>query len=168
MTKEQENLVIENHNLIYYFIHKYNLSIEDYYDICAIGLCKAALNYNTSRNINFDTYAGVVIQNEIKQEFRRITKNDKYVNGIYSLYSIYKNDSGEEFVPLINNITTGLSVYDEILPYKLDNILTEKEYKIVKLCMQGYNQVEISNIMGYSQPQISRLLKSIKIKLQKG
>ena len=43
LTAEQQQLVIENHNLIYDFAKRKNLIIEEYYDILAIGLCNAAL-----------------------------------------------------------------------------------------------------------------------------
>ena len=94
MTKEQEILVIENHNLIYYFIHKYNLSIEDYYDICAIGLCKAANTYDDKKGIKFSTYAGVCIENEIKQELRK-QKNIL----VYSLDMTFSNFEDSFKVP---------------------------------------------------------------------
>ena len=31
LTEEQKRLVEENHNLIYWYCHKYNLNIEEYY-----------------------------------------------------------------------------------------------------------------------------------------
>mgnify|MGYP001317500519 CR=1 FL=1 len=44
ITDEASELVEENHNLIYSLLHKCHLNIEEWYDIAAIGLCKAA-NY---------------------------------------------------------------------------------------------------------------------------
>ena len=164
MTKEQENLVIENHNLIYYFIHKYNLSIEDYYDVCAIGLCKAASTYDDKKGIKFSTYAGVCIENEIKQELRK-QKNIL----VYSLDMTFSNTSdGTGEISYVENITTGLSAYDDILPYQLDKVLNAREYKLVALSLQDYTQVEIGNIIGISQAQVSRMFSKIKQKLLKG
>ena len=164
MTKEQENLVIENHNLIYYFIHKYNLSIEDYYDVCAIGLCKATLNYNPRKDTKFATYAGVCIENEIKLELRK-QKNIL----VYSLdMTFYSTSDGTREISYVENITTGLSAYDEILPYQLDKVLDAQEYKLVALVLQDYTQVEIGNIIGISQAQVSRMFFKIKQKLLKG
>ena len=53
LTKEQKELVENNHKLIYYYIHKNGLSLDEYYDILAIGLCKAALNFDESKGIKF-------------------------------------------------------------------------------------------------------------------
>ena len=42
LTDEERDLVTNNHNLIYSYLNKYNLS-DDYYDLCAIGLCSTLL-----------------------------------------------------------------------------------------------------------------------------
>ena len=165
MTKEQEQLVTDNHNLIYYIINnKYGLSTEEYYDVCAIGLCKAAITYDSSKDVKFATYAGVCIENEIKIELRKQKK--------YSVYSLDRTFSstldGTGEIAFVENLTTGLSAYDEILPYQLDEILNAREYKLVALILEGYTQTEIGNIIGISQSMISRMLSKIKQKLLKG
>ena len=60
MTKEQERLVIDNHKLIYEYMwkhHMYEDDVEDWYGLCAIGLCKAALIYTPARGVQFSTLA---------------------------------------------------------------------------------------------------------------
>lgn len=42
MTDYQRQLVTDNHNLIYRFLQKEKLNMEDWYDLAAIGMCKAA------------------------------------------------------------------------------------------------------------------------------
>lgn len=42
--------------MIYTFLHQYHLSIEDYYDLAAIGLCKAGSKFDGSKS-KFSTYA---------------------------------------------------------------------------------------------------------------
>lgn len=171
MTKEQEQLVTDNHNLIYFFLNKWGKILEysdmtDYYDICAIGLCKAAITYDSSKDVKFATYAGVCIENEIKMELRN---RKKYSAPVYSLDMTFNNTSdGTREISYKENITTGLSAYDEILPYQLDKILNAREYKLVALILQGYTQVEIGNIIGISQAQVSRMFSKIKQKLLKG
>lgn len=39
MTKEQQKLVEDNHNLIYLYLKNSNLPVDDYYGIASIGLC---------------------------------------------------------------------------------------------------------------------------------
>lgn len=171
MTKEQEQLVTDNHNLIYFFLNKWGKILEysdmtDYYDICAIGLCKAAITYDSSKDVKFATYAGVCIENEIKIELRN---RKKYSAPVYSLDMTFNNTSdGTGEISYGENMTTGLSAYDEILPYQLDKILNAREYKLVALILQDYTQVEIGNIIGISQAQVSRIFSKIKQKLLKG
>lgn len=171
MTKEQEQLVTDNHNLIYFFLNKWGKILEysdmtDYYDICAIGLCKAAITYDSSKDVKFATYAGVCIENEIKLELRN---KKKYSAPLYSLDMTFNNTSdGTGEISYVENITTGLSAYDEILPYQLDKVLNVREYKLVALVLQDYTQVEIGNIIGISQAQVSRMFSKIKQKLLKG
>lgn len=171
MTKEQEQLVTDNHNLIYFFLNKWGKILEysdmtDYYDICAIGLCKAAITYDSSKDVKFATYARVCIENEIKIELRN---RKKYSAPVYSLDMTFNNTSdGTGEISYGENMTTGLSAYDEILPYQLDKILNAREYKLVALVLQDYTQVEIGNIIGISQAMMSRMLSKIKQKLLKG
>ena len=162
MTKEQEHLVTDNHNLIYFFLNKWGKTIE-YYDICAIGLCKAAITYDSSKSVKFATYAGVCIENEIKIELR---KQKKY--SVYSLDRTFSTLDGTGEITFGENLTTGLSAYDEILPYQLDELLNTQEYKLIALILEGYTQVEIGNIIGISQAQVSRMFSKIKQKLLKG
>ena len=46
MTDYQRQLVTDNHNLIYRFLQKEKLNMEDWYDLAAIGMCKAAKTFN--------------------------------------------------------------------------------------------------------------------------
>ena len=46
MTDYQKQLVTDNHNLIYRFLQKEKLNMEDWYDLAAIGMCKAAKTFN--------------------------------------------------------------------------------------------------------------------------
>ena len=163
MTKEQEILVTENHNLIYWWIHKYNLSVEEYYDVCAIALCKAALTFNKDKGYKFSTYAGMVILNSIKMEFRKFQSN-KYIKYVLSLDTTEKYEN----ICLADVCTTGLDTYDEIIPYDLKDILTPFEYEVAQLKVQGYTQIHIGDMLKCSQPKISRALREIRRKMEMG
>ncbi len=64
LSKDQQDLVSDNHNLIYSYANKMNLDINEYYDLLAIGLCKAAKMYDPNRGYAFSTYAYFVMRNE--------------------------------------------------------------------------------------------------------
>lgn len=167
MTKEQEQLVTDNHNLIYWFIQKKNLDLELYYDVLAIGLCKAAIHYDESKNLKFATYAVIVMDNEYKAECRRNMSQRRRCDTLCSLDEPIHNEQGDIF-SRSELITNGLTAYDEIIPYDLEDVLNDRQLQIARLCMLGFTQDEISKQLNYSQSYISRLLAQIKKKLEVG
>lgn len=68
LNNEQRKLVEENHNLIYSFLNNQALSINEWYDICAIGLCKAALTFNGTTK--FSTFAYKCMLNSVRSVMR--------------------------------------------------------------------------------------------------
>ena len=79
MTEEQKKLVEDNHNLIYFVLHKHNLPIDEYYDILAISLCKSGIHYDENKS-KFSTFAVYNMEQDLKMEFRRneALKRSKY------------------------------------------------------------------------------------------
>ena len=65
LNTEQRKLVEDNHDLIYGFMTKYRLDFSTWYDICAIGLCKAGMAYDGSNR--FSTLAYHCMHNEVKK-----------------------------------------------------------------------------------------------------
>nr|DAG65346.1 MAG TPA: DNA directed RNA polymerase subunit [Caudoviricetes sp.] len=163
LTKEQQEIVEKNHNLIYYAINKFSVPAEEYYGICAIGLCKAAGTYN-SHVSRFSTYALNVILNEIRMEKRKERKQEKLHQ--ISMDAEYTN-SKDDSVTLHEILTTKMDVEDEIISFKLSDILTPEEMKIVNYLYMDYKQKEIGQVLGVCQPVVSRRIKSIKKKLMK-
>ena len=50
LTSTQQKMVEENHNLIYGMAHKYKINLDEYYDVLAIGLCKAAMTFDETKD----------------------------------------------------------------------------------------------------------------------
>lgn len=166
MTKEQQKLVEDNHNVIYSFLNKYNLSHDDWYDLAAIGLCKAAKSFKDDIS-NFSTYAYKCMFTTVFQEKRKETrlktipsyKLDHYDN------KFLVNESGEtisylETIESKNNTET-----EALFNIQVQNLIGSVNYiekKVLSLIMKGYSQQEIASIIGCSQPKISRILKNMK------
>lgn len=70
LTLDQQRIVSENHNLIYSLANKKNINLDEYYDVLAIGLCKAAIAFDDTKG-KFSTLAYTVMLNEYKQELRK-------------------------------------------------------------------------------------------------
>ena len=69
LTQQQQQLVEDNHKLIYFYLYRNSLSVDEFYDVAAIGLCKAAITYNGQTK--FSTYAYSCIKCEIFNELHR-------------------------------------------------------------------------------------------------
>lgn len=166
LTEEQRALVERNHNLIYYVLNGNGWSIEDYYDIAAIGLCRAAITYDESRGNAFSTYACIAIKNKV---FKVMRDSRAKCRSGYLLVSL------EE--PLFDSdgkLTVGDTLKDldgpephadasEILGHI--EKLRPNERQVLELTIAGYLQREIGEIIGESQVNVSRHLRRARQKL---
>ena len=162
MTDYQKQLVTDNHNLIYRFLQKEKLNMEDWYDLAAIGMCKAAKTFNEGTS-KFSTYAFKCMFNEVysekKKELRQRTIPQ---NEILYYNTEYENESGNK-VEFIDKMQSDQNVENDCI-HKVAlrnafNKMKEKHKPIISLFLQGYKQVEIMKIAGCSQPHVSRVMK---------
>ena len=79
--------------MIYSFLYSNQFSLEEHYDVAAIGLCKAAINFNPNKGYSFATYAYKSMMMNILQELRK-GKNAKSIPEyqIYYYQAKMKND----------------------------------------------------------------------------
>lgn len=127
-------------------------AIEDWYGTCAVGLCKAALIYDPSRNIKFNTLAYVCMSNEMKLVFR---KQEKEVKNPLSLnYNLTEDENiilqdciystsdeiGEiEFYAIFNKHYNKLNeIHKNIINDKIYTDMTQKELCSKYNLSQGY------------------------------
>ena len=68
MTASQRQLAADNHLLVYKFLNAHKLPEDEWYDICAIGLCQAAKAYDPRRGKAFSTLAYTVMSHEVAKE----------------------------------------------------------------------------------------------------
>lgn len=165
ITKEQEKLIEENHNLIYSFLQKYNLSVEDYYDLAAIGLCKAGMNFNGNIS-KFSTYAYEWMFGSVFSEIRKEKRMKKIPDSLMFYYQAeLENNNGGDTSVFMNYVSSKENVEEEVLSKvhlnKYLKKLKEKEKQIIILLYKGYNQIETGKIMGCSQAQVSKVRKKL-------
>lgn len=155
----------DNHNLIYSFLEKYNLSIDEHYDLAAIGLCKASITYDGSKS-KFSTYAYKCMFNSVICELRkelssiRIPKHKT----LYYQEELEKDDGDK--ASLLNIIQSNEDVENEIISKIMlenyTNTLSERDKTIFDLSIAGYKQIEISEVVGCSRAQVSRVKNKFK------
>lgn len=163
LTDEQRKLVEENAQLIYGFIHKYNLPADDFYDLCAIGLCRAAKNYEPKKGA-FSTWAYMYMLSELTHLKR---KNENRINADLSLDEPVKGYTkehctvGEFLVGTRSDITEHLSA---ACTPGVDR-LTAREKAVALYLTVGLSHREIGLILGISHSRVYQHKNAIRKKL---
>lgn len=171
---ELDCFITENHNLIYSFLKSRNLTIDDYYDIAAIGLVNAARNFNPKQGSKFSTYAYFVMWNEVKRQWRKETvqkrEEEKY---LFHYNTSKKNNDGKEIndglncIPDIRYNVENETIIKIVLKNFFDKIKNEKEKKILCKFISGYKQREIAEEFNVTPSNISRIINKLLKQLKK-
>lgn len=166
MTDEQKKLVEENHALIYQVIRDMGLPIEEYYDLGAIGLCKAAIHYKSDKT-SFSTFAYTCIKNEIMYDYRTRKYKKRAMNEwLISYETKVRSKDGAEDLTLFDQLKSDVSVENEALSHvmytELIDQLGKTDSKVIPLFQLGLKQREIAEIMGVTQANISRVRRRIE------
>ena len=155
MNPEQKKLVEENHNLIHSFLHRGKLSEADYYDLAAIGLCKAAEAYNPSKGYKFSTLAYRCMGNLIGKEFR--DSKAKKRQGVVLSYDQIVTDDITFLDTMESAKNTENEVVSRITLRKLLSGMSPKQREVLCLLSQGYTQQEVAKLVNTSQSWVSRV-----------
>lgn len=165
LTEEQQKLVENNHNLIYYFCNKKNLDIEDFYDIFAESLCKAALHYNPQTNSSFSNYVIYIMKKDLADYYKFINRkqrNDENIKLISLDDNLYDSD---ESVSKLLGVDYSADVESMIIEREIWRILTPKEANIVRLIDNGFSYEEICKTMNCTKSNISKIMNKVKKKV---
>lgn len=163
LTDEQRELVANNHKLIYAFGIKTKISMDEYYDILAIGLCKAAKIFNKNRG-EFSTVAYRCMQNELNGYWRSKQKQscipDDFVLS-YDKDDSYSQDSLSKY--LIDYNADESMLYD-IISTEFRSALTNKEKVIYQHLLDGLTCSEIALELKCKKQSVSYHIKKIRSK----
>lgn len=170
MTKKQQQLVTENHGLIYYVLNRRGLvgdkelfcRDEDWYGIAAEALCKAAINFDESLGNKFSTVAVTYINKAISQKMQ--TANAYYrieSKGVVSSYNEQiPSDFGEGielWEALESDDNVEKTILDRIFIKQLLSGLDERESYIVRSIASGYTERELGEEMGISAARVGHI-----------
>lgn len=163
----KEQVVLNNIGMVGNVLKSLNLNLldEDLYSIGMIGVVKAVNTFNPDKGVKFSTYATKIIRNEILMTFRK-----KRIISTLSLDEPYDLGNGE-FVNYSEMIAGSKRFEDEVIAdlqmKRMLSTLSDREKRIIFLSMEGKKQREIVEILGISQPCVSRIIKSIHKKWRK-
>ena len=157
--KEREKFITDNHNLIYKFIHKHNLDLEDNYDLLAIALIKAFDTYEANKNIKFSTYAFKVMRNKYLNELRKRRRDS--LN-----YAVSIEKEVCENMPLIDTLESE-EVIKDLCALKTPGSLTNKERLVFSYYLKGYSIMQTARILGVSHQCIEQTIRRIRDKYKR-
>lgn len=175
-SKEQEELVLENRNLVHYHAKRLQgvnpSDYEDMVSIGTIGLIKAAATFDKSKKVKFGTYASRCINNEFFMHFR---KTKTHANDISLDEPIIDYGEGHEMT-LGDKISSSDKDFTEIIVENehfvnfvsvILNALEPRERLIMLYKVAGKTQHFIANALNLSQTYVSRLENKTTKKIQK-
>lgn len=163
----KEQVILNNVGTVGLVLKSLNLNAqdEDLFSIGLIGLVKVVNTFNPDKGAKFTTYATPVIRNEILMTFRK-----KRIIPAFSFDEPYQLGNGES-VNFSEMIADSRRFEEEVIAdmqiKQMFSTLSAREKKIISLSMDGKTQREIAKICGISQPQVSRIIKSIHNKWRK-
>jgi len=167
MTTEQQKLCEDNHGLIYYFLTKRDLPIDEFYGLAAIGLCKAAISYNGK--YKFSTFAYKCISNEVghylyleKMQKRKPKQPPLYIDAAPN------NDVKNSIACTVG----GTMDIEEIVASNkavetVSRHLDRREKILVSMKMSGHNEREISEKLEMTPQNVNLIKKKLRLKLKK-
>lgn len=170
LSEEKRKFAEKNHNLIYYYLHSRNLNYEEFYDIVAIGLCKAAKSYDPTKGFTFSAFACKCMYNEVgnylAKESKRFGIKD---TSLLSLDDAIPNREEDKDSLVINTIESASYLPESEIEAKmmeetLDAILTDQERQVFHYRLESYNQSAIGRKMGLSRQRVNTLMGQIKKK----
>lgn len=167
LTKEQQELVEKNHQLIYGFANQNGIDPEETYDVLAIGLCKAALNYDPARGSSFSTLAYRCMKNELLLTYReKGYKRNIPKNKVVSLNEPVTNDQCADSIELLDFVSSSTKENDdpEMMAIIVDfrSKLSDRE-RYVFDCL--YNQITLKDIaehLGCSKQNVYSIRNKIQ------
>lgn len=165
----REKLVEDNIRLAYLVLKQYKLDSEEYFDVAAIGLWKAANTYDVTKGVAFSTYAMTVMRNELKRLYKILTRQNQIAEYAICSYDAEINDNTDEAIinyKLASNVSVEDDVVLKLTIQRLKDKLSAREQVIFDLVLLGYNQPEIARYLNISQSYVSRIIKKIKVKVK--
>ena len=169
MTDEQRQLVSNNHGLIFSFLRERGLDEEEYYDLAAIGLCRAAMSYKADI-AKFSTYAYRCMMCDVYKELKAKKVSKRIPEELIDSYNVRcRTDDGVEETEIIDFIRSNIDVEKDVLwRMSVDECLgrlRDRERLIFQLLIEGYSYREIARVIGRSHRTVSKIKLEIVRKL---
>lgn len=165
LSETERKFAEENHNLVYSFLHRYNYSLEEYYNIVIFGYLKAVQVYYRREDIkgkfDFAFIAWQYMRAELGNHFRMENAKKRKQDGkLISLDAVYAE------METLHNTIGGKSAESSVMEKELLNDimknLSETQQEIAQLKITGYSNKEVYQVKGIKQSTYYKELKRIR------
>jgi len=156
LTAEQQQLVADNHNLIYDCLHRNGWDIDEFYDLAAIGLCKAAMAYDPSKG-KFTALAYRAMSNEVKKTFELAACKKRTATLVSLDAPIEGTQATYGDMLAVPSTAQEIAEYSDVMGRI--KLLKPKQQAAVMLTAAGYTQPEIARWMKCSKQAVWRMIQ---------
>lgn len=160
LTPEQQKMVEDNHNLIYSFMASHKLrddAMDDWYGVCAIGLCQAALAWRPDKGVTFATFAYRCMQNCVGQ-VKRHNQNQIQPLSLDAVLSVDEwgnENTMYEFLSDVND-TEDDAVAMTTIQHALSQ-MKDDEVRVIEDWVNGLTTRESGKTIGASRTTVSTI-----------
>lgn len=168
LTGEQKHLAELNHDLVYKFLNKNNLSEVEYYDVVIFGYLCAAQEYCENPKLqkySFSTVAWQKMSGSVKDHKKYLSREKRDIP-IISLSEMLGNSDSlhyEDIITLESQLMEELRL--NLLLHTLAARTTQKQMRIIRMRLDGFRMHDIAKNEKMTFRDINRTLDDIYSKL---
>lgn len=150
-----------------------NIDYQEIYSECTVGFSDGLRSYQDDKSASLATFITLCIERRIRNIIRKYNR-DKYkgMQDTYSLDFVYE-DTDTTLMELISDDSehdplkniTEQEGYDELVNNIKDK-LTEKEYDVFILMINGHSYIEIAEILELTPKQVDNTMQRLKHKIK--
>ncbi len=168
LTPEQRLFAAEHHDLVYKFLRKKQLPIDEFYDVVIFGYLRAVYRFLSMPELQkyaFKTIAWKGMEGELCN-YNRMCKSQKRNALMVSLHlPVYENGLPlEETLASPNPLLSELE--EQLLLHDLAKRVSRQQMNIVYLKSYGYNDRDIARSQNTTMKRVQELLEEVRTVLR--
>lgn len=158
---DKEQFAEKNHNLIYFYLNRYNLDHDEWYDVAAIGYMKAIHTYDAEKG-SFSNHALRCMRREVSNQMSRDRRNTKYGITVISGDSPIRAGDDED-ISIFDTIESDFNMDDHIAEEDLKaffNTQTARRRMVIYYFYKGYHPNEIAEMINTKPTNVRMLIRN--------
>lgn len=151
---------------MYQYAKDHKLDLEEFSGLLSIGLCKAAMNYNSEKG-KFSTIAYTCMRNEVGHYLRKVNAIKYMKDEDLCSYDALEEDCDNKSGNLKSFILVSHEHLEDDYMFRAKfrkefNKLKDKPKNIIRLRYHGYKNGEIAKIMDMKESTVSMAVRKFR------